>query len=313
MQDRPFISVIVPSYNRADLLPQTLKSLQGQDYDNFEIIIVDDGSTDNTEQVIRSITDKRTRYVRKSNEERAAARNCGGLLARGTYLNFFDSDDIALPNHLSEAAKLISERSEPEWFHLGFAWATPEGRIFKKANNFEGKTLNDIMTNGNPLSCAGVFVRKDIFMQNLFNEDRDLSASEDYELWMRLAARFPLYYTNNITSLLIDHGSRSVRTIHGQRLIKRLELLITYLEKDQLVMERFHKKFNRVICESRSYIALHLADFREFKLKSLEYLLRALYSYPALVLDKRLYAILRNWLLTWRSSKEESKSTNGQD
>src|SRR5687768_455415 len=118
MKAEPFISVVVPSYNRADLIAKTIISLQKQTYSNYEIIIVDDGSTDGTEEVIKEILDKRTFYVRKENAERAVARNFGAKLAKGEYVNFFDSDDIALENHLQEAAGLILRFANPEWFHL---------------------------------------------------------------------------------------------------------------------------------------------------------------------------------------------------
>src|SRR5215203_5908009 len=107
MKAETFFSVIIPCYNRASMIGKTVKSLQQQAYTSYEIIIVDDGSTDNTEQVVSEIADERTRYHKKQNEERAAARNYGARLAEGYYLNFFDSDDLALSNHLSEAANLI--------------------------------------------------------------------------------------------------------------------------------------------------------------------------------------------------------------
>src|SRR5437764_8362427 len=101
-QNKPFISVVVPSYNRADLIGKTLRSLQQQEYDQYEIIVIDDGSTDNTEEVVKAIGDQRISYIKKGNAERAAARNFGARIAKGEYVNFFDSDDLALPNHLSE-------------------------------------------------------------------------------------------------------------------------------------------------------------------------------------------------------------------
>src|SRR5436190_2046181 len=92
MKTDPFISVIIPCYNRAGMIAKTIISLQNQEYQNYELIVVDDGSTDNTEQVVKKLADKRTIYYKKLNEERAAARNYGAKLAKGNYLNFFDSD-----------------------------------------------------------------------------------------------------------------------------------------------------------------------------------------------------------------------------
>lgn len=301
-ENKPFITVVVPSYNRADLIGKTLVSLQQQDYDAYEILVVDDGSTDNTEEVVRQVADSRTTYIRKDNAERAAARNFGARAAKGTYINFFDSDDIALSNHLKEAASFIQKQNHPEWFHLGYAWATPDGNVFKEVNNYKGETLNGIMSNGNPLSCNGVFIRQDVILSHPFKEERALSASEDYELWVRLASRFPLHFSNTITSLVIDHDQRSVRTINGEKLVRRLSLLLQFLEEDTQVMKYFGKDFNKIKADSYSYIALHLAECASYKFQSVVYLLKAFSINPGLLRNKRFYAILKNLLIKWQSS-----------
>jgi glycosyltransferase involved in cell wall biosynthesis len=295
----PFFSIIVPTYNRAQLIRQTLETLLVQSYRHFEIIVVDDGSQDNTAEVIHSMDQPDIRYFKKENGERAAARNFGARQARGVYVNFFDSDDLALENHLSEASKLLESHAEAEWFHLGYAWADPQGQVFRKVDHYTGKTLNHYMASGNPLSCNGVFIRKDIILQFPFNEDRALSASEDYELWCRLAARFPLYYTNTVTSLVIDHENRSVRTINGERLIQRLQLLMRYLSEDQTVVRYFGKAFNKIKMDSNSYIALHLANEARYKGKSILYLGKALRNSSALLKTKRFYATIKNIVLKW--------------
>lgn len=301
-QNNPFISVVVPSYNRADLIAKTLVSLQQQDYENYEIIVVDDGSTDNTEEVVDQVADARTTFIRKENAERAAARNFGARAAKGEYVNFFDSDDIALPNHLREAARVIQQYNHPEWLHLGFAWASPDGKVFKEVDHYRGETLNAIMPYGNPLSCNGVFIRKDIILSTPFNEDRALSASEDYELWVRLAARFPLYYSNSITSWVIDHEMRSVRTINGEKLIQRLNLLVHFLKKDAQVLKYYGGDFNKIKADSFSYIALHLAEVPKYKSRSLSYLLKSFTTDLGLIGKRRFYAIIKNLLFKWRSS-----------
>ncbi len=295
----PFFTVIIPTYNRADLISATLTSLQNQSYEGYEIIIVDDGSTDDTNLVVQPFLNDRTRYVKKENSERAASRNFGAQLAKGDYVNFFDSDDIALPNHLTEASKIVQQHQKPEWFHLGYAWATLEKKIFKEVNAFEGDTLNPIIHFGNPLSCNGVFIRKDIILSNPFNEDRDLSASEDYELWLRLSSRYPLFFSNEITSLVIDHESRSVRKTNLDKLKKRVNLLLYYLQKDQQVIQYYGKKIDEIRADLLSYISLHIAHERKHKAKSLQYLLRSLSINPKFMFKRRFYAILKKLIINW--------------
>lgn len=281
------------------MIVKTITSVLQQTFNDFEIIVVDDGSTDNTEEVVGAIKDSRLQYIKKQNGERAAARNFGAAMASGQFVNFFDSDDIALPNHLQEAHNLLSKHPYAVWFHLGYAFADPNDQVFRTINSFQGDTLNQFVCDGNPLSCNGVFIRKDIITQYKFNEDRSLSASEDYELWCRLAARFPLYYSNTITSWVVDHDLRSVRTINGEILIKRLNLLVQYLKKDEQVMTYFGKDFSKIEMDSNSYIALHLADVPKYKLKSLLYALKALNNHISLLRKKRFYAIVKNLIIKW--------------
>lgn len=281
------------------MIVKTITSVLQQTFNDFEIIVVDDGSTDNTEEVVGAIKDSRLQYIKKQNGERAAARNFGAAMASGQFVNFFDSDDIALPNHLQEAHNLLSKHPDAVWFHLGYAFADPNDQVFRTINSFQGDTLNQFVCDGNPLSCNGVFIRKDIITQYKFNEDRSLSASEDYELWCRLAARFPLYYSNTITSWVVDHDLRSVRTINGEVLIKRLNLLVQYLKKDEQVMTYFGKDFSKIEMDSNSYIALHLADVPKYKLKSLLYALKALNNHISFLRKKRFYAIVKNLIIKW--------------
>lgn len=295
----PLITIVVPTFNRAHLIGPTLKSLQNQHSLNYEIIVIDDGSTDHTEEVVAPFLNHYTRYIKKENAERAAARNYGAKLANGKYINFFDSDDLAFSNHTAEAARLIEFHHDPEWFHLAFEWSTPSGQILKRVNKFHGQELNHQMAFGNMLSCNGVFVRRDILLTNRFNEDRVLSGSEDYELWMRLSARFPLFYSNVITTQLVDHEQRSVRLINGQRLIDRLEQLIHYLEQDIAVLSYFHSSFRHTRMDSWSYVALHLSSHKSTKLKSLYFLYRAFRQSSKLLMTKRFYATIKNIFLIW--------------
>lgn len=294
-----FFSFVVPTYNRADLIAKTLQSLLNQQYTSYEIIVVDDGSTDNTAEVVKSLNNEHIIYVKKNNAERAAARNCGAAMAKGEYINFFDSDDLAYPNHLSEAVRIIQQYQKPEWFHLSYAVADPSGAKLRNAAKYAMPTLNKQLAKGNILSCNGVFIKKDILLANPFNEDRKLSASEDYELWCRLAARFPLVYSNVITSLIVDHEMRSVRKINGEQLIVRLNLLSHHLELDSKVVTYFGKEFALIKMYASSYIAVHLSDQPAFKLTSIRYMVKGISQSSALVKKKVFYAIIKNLIIKW--------------
>jgi glycosyltransferase involved in cell wall biosynthesis len=277
---------------------KTLGTLQKQQYENYEIIVVDDGSTDNTHEAVSQLNDARIIYTRKKNEERGIARNFGAAMAKGEYLNFFDSDDLALSNHLSEAKNVIDKYHFPEWFYVTYTSADSNGKILRKPPKFTAVTLNKQLANGNIIGCNGVFVRKDIFMLHQFNEDRMLAASEDYELWCRLAARYPLYYSNVLTSLLVEHRMRSVNQIQGDQLINRINKLTYYLGRDEKVRSYFTSS-SSVNMNLDFYVSLHLSTHTSLKQKSLHYFFKAIAQSPVSVTKKVFYVIIRNLIFKW--------------
>ena len=105
----PFYSVIIPTYNRAKLISEAIKSVLEQTFKDWELIIVDDGSTDNTKETVQKFYDERIKYHYQENQERSAARNTGIDLATGDYLCFLDSDDYYLENHLQSFKKVIDK------------------------------------------------------------------------------------------------------------------------------------------------------------------------------------------------------------
>ncbi|TAF34085.1 MAG: glycosyltransferase family 2 protein [Cytophagales bacterium] len=120
--DPPFFSVIVPTYNRAERLKKTIESILAQDFSNFELLVVDDGSTDHTPQTIQALQhlDKRIVYLPKKNEERSVARNYGLKHAKGIYTVFFDSDDFMHANHLACFWKAIKANPDTRFFTTKF-------------------------------------------------------------------------------------------------------------------------------------------------------------------------------------------------
>jgi len=115
----PKFSIIVPTYQRVKMLPRALNSLRYQNFDDFEVIIVDDGSTDGTEDYIKACNEKRFKYIKQDRGERVVATNRGMKEATGEWLCFLDSDDIWVPYYLELLSKAISEAPEAEIFNFG--------------------------------------------------------------------------------------------------------------------------------------------------------------------------------------------------
>src|SRR5437868_1801667 len=230
--ETPMFSVIIPTYNRAAFITRTVQSVLDQTYKSFEIIIVDDGSTDDTEAVLQPLIQSFSNiyYFKKKNEERGAARNFGIMRAKGNYVTFLDSDDIFYPNHLQEADELIRKKNSPEIFHLAYELIRNDGSMVRKYNKHAGNLNVQLIRLGNILSCMGVFIRREIAAQNLFIEDREMSGSEDYELWLRLAGQYEFAYSNTITSAIIHHSGRSVMEVWQKKaLITRVEKVLRHV------------------------------------------------------------------------------------
>lgn len=283
---------VIPTYNRAEFILKTLKSIENQAYNNFEVIIVDDGGNDNTETVVSNFNNSKFSYHKKPNGERGAARNYGLKKANGTYINFVDSDDLLYPNHLEEAQKMINKYEMPEVFHLSYDIKDNDGGGTKEVNNFENP-INDHLIYGNPLSCNGVFIRKDVAEIHHFNENRILAASEDYELWLRLASRFPIWCNEVITSTVINHEARSVLTINKEKFLARLNMLMELVKNNDDFKKKYGHRWNTFYSATIMYASLHLA-MAGHKSESLGYLRKAIFNYPAMLFDRKLLGVLKN-------------------
>ena len=291
----PIFSIVVPTYNRAHLIGKTIESVLQQDFTDFELLIVDDGSQDNTEEVVRKFGDQRIQYFKKMNAERGAARNFGAAAAKGQYINFFDSDDIMYSNHLSIANKFLSQVREPEFFHLGYDYKFEDGTLIKQVNDFNDK-IKEVILFDNRLSCNGVFLRKDITENFPFVEDRTLASSEDWELWVRLISRFKLHFSNEVTSSVINHDQRSLRTIAAEKVVTRDLLLIEKLKQDPVVMRNYGRQFNRFVAERYTFFMLSFAEQKQ-RLDVWRWGMRAFLTHPFIIGSKRFMASIKNSIL----------------
>jgi len=288
-------SVVIPTYNRADKIKRTIDSVLQQSYRIFEIIVIDDGSTDNTEEVVLAINDKRIQYHKIVNSERAVARNTGMQLAKGQYITLLDSDDIYYSNYLFEAAISLFKYNNPPFFHLGYEVKDELNGTSKKINRLKNDDFF-ILIKGNPLSCMGIFIAKKITDTFKFNENRMLSGSEDWEFWLRLTANFGIKTNNKVCAALLQHDDRSVLSYDHFKLYKRKELAISNAFKDDKVKEVYGKYMNQIDSYADTYIALHLAMSKNKKY-AFKYLLSGMRKYPLSFFSRRTLSIFRELII----------------
>jgi glycosyltransferase involved in cell wall biosynthesis len=289
----PFFSIIIPTYNRSNLVLPTIQSFLNQTYDNFELIIVDDGSVDDTLSVIRNIDDHRIRYFYITNSERGAARNFGASKALGEYFNFFDSDDLAYVNHLFNAKAFIQENNNPEIFHVGYRTVDLNNQIVSEETNFN-YDINSRLIVTNFLGCNSVFVRKDIFKNNQFNDNRILASSEDWELWLRMASRYRILSSDSITFQINNHEGRSLFTIAPSKIYDRDICLINSLLEDVCFREYFHTKVPMFIADRYTFFALVFSLTKSNRFKTIGFLIKAFSVYKLVIFRRRFWASLKH-------------------
>ena len=268
-----------------------MSSVLNQEFKNFEVIIIDDGSTDSTQQILSTVTDPRVKIIRIPNSERGAARNVGVKASIGEYVTFLDSDDKFYTDYLNEANAGLIKYNHPVFYHQAYEVRSFAGKKVQYTNNFNDSTI-DFLSKGNPLSCIGIFIRRVEALKFPFNEDRELSGSEDWELWLRLGANFGLKTGKKICACLVLHDDRSVSHVEESTLVKRKQLTLFYAFQDPQVKIVFGKQKNKIVAYSDTYNSLHLVISGEIR-RGIHYLAKAVLSYPVIFFERRTLAIFK--------------------
>lgn len=199
------VSIILPTFNRAAFLPDTLDSVFAQTYPHWELIIIDDGSTDNTVELLKSYDDPRVKYIYQENQGVSGARNTGIAQCAGDMIALLDSDDIWLPKKLEKQLAYMEKhgfeicQTDEIWIRNGkrvnqpAKYAKPEGWFFEASL---------VMCLISP-SCT-MFTRK--AWDSIGPFDVDMPSCEDYDMWLRACLVYPVGLVPE--KLTIKHGGR---------------------------------------------------------------------------------------------------------
>jgi len=190
--NKPYFSVVIPLYNKKRYIERTIHSVLNQTYNNFEILVIDDGSKDDSPEIVRNINDSRVRLITQSNGGPSKARNTGIKNAHGKFIAFLDADDEWLPTKLEKHYKLHTMNKELLWSCSAFeaiGGKRYETIVYKKEGVLEN-SLENIM-NGLVVQTSSVIIKKEVFKNErlLFNEA--YKRSEDREVWYKLACLYP--------------------------------------------------------------------------------------------------------------------------
>ena len=197
----PDISVILPVYNGALYLKESVDSILNQTFQNFEVIILNDGSTDSSEDIIKSYADSRIIYIKQENCGLALTLNRGIEKARGKYIARQDQDDISLPDRFDHQIAFLEKN--PDVAVVG-CWAkilsdNDKGEFYDRHPDDYSSILIDLLFD-NPIVHSSAMIRKSVLYDvGLYTTDKNRQPPEDYELWSRIARKYQL---NNIPEVL---------------------------------------------------------------------------------------------------------------
>jgi len=207
------VSIIIPVYNSEQYITECIDSVLNQSYQNFEIIVVDDGSTDDTSSIITQYNNDKITLYHQQNSGSGAARNHGVKKASGAWIAFIDADDIWLPDKLH---KQLTNCSDKAWSHTDLYF---HGDIYPRhtkttelTSKYSGHILEHLLVE-NSIGTSSVIINKKVF-EELGGFNTDLRALQDWDLWLRVAKKYEICYVNEPLVYYRVHSksvSRNVR------------------------------------------------------------------------------------------------------
>ncbi|MBI3999274.1 MAG: glycosyltransferase [Candidatus Omnitrophica bacterium] len=205
----PLVSVIIPTYNREHLLVDAVESVLSQTFKDYELIVVDDGSTDGTEEIIKRKYDGKIRYFKQENQGISGARNRGIREAKGEYIAFLDSDDLWLPEKLEKQVAFLDSHPEVGLICTKL-WRYAIGKESEKrlCPEYFSAEFKDLLVSNNYVPTTTVMVRKECLDQiGLF--DTNLSVAEDFDLWLRFMKRFKVHCLEDVLAVHREHPQKT--------------------------------------------------------------------------------------------------------
>jgi glycosyltransferase involved in cell wall biosynthesis len=206
---QPFFSIIIPLYNKENAIENTLKSVFNQSFTDYEVIVINDGSTDRSEEKVTAFSDERLRLISTDNKGVSPARNLGIELANGKIIAFLDADDYWFPSHLENLYQLHNRFPEAGLLVTNYQFFYSDKKIIQPV--FEGiptekwsGIVPDFFKSSMKFRLAwtsAVAVRKNVFDSlGNFDENITLGAGEDTDLWIRIALKYPVAFDNEVSA-----------------------------------------------------------------------------------------------------------------
>lgn len=280
--ENPLVTVIIPTYNRARMVTASIKSVLKQTYVHLEIIVVDDGSIDDTKRVVASIEDRRIKYLcHAKNKGAPAARNTGISNANGLFTAFLDSDDIWDESKIERQVALLGKAdSDVGMVYTGIREVDTEGRIVKTYTPRKSGQIYDLLLKRNIIGSTSTPLVRTSVLQNVGGFDERFPAKQDLDLWLRIAKEYKVLY---ISDPLISY------LVHSDRITENYDKRI---QASLMIMEKFWADINKShSVRAEQYYRFAKLCYKKDKKMSLKY-----FAKPTTLICKpeAIYHLFRN-------------------
>jgi len=299
MSDRPTFAVVIPTYNRATRLKNTLETVFRQEEPATEIIVVDDCSTDETALIMAELVKRHSnlQYFRHDeNLERSASRNTGLSKATADYVTFLDSDDLMYPRNLREAGDFVLETGA-FFFHNLYEMVDETGKRLRRGPAPRLNNQSRAFAIGNFLACIGTFIHRDIYSEYRF--DTLLTASEDWDFWLRIGADHRIDRIATINSAMVQHPGRTMLDQDVAVATRRVHYILDKIDSDPHLSSVYGPYRSLMRASRMVFLAGFANDSRDSR-AAVGFLRQALVERPTMSLSPRFVRCLQiaagNWL-----------------
>ena len=191
----PIVSIVMPAYNAGAYIEEAIHSVLTQTFTDWELIIVDDGSKDNTAEVVAEhLADKRIQYIKQENRGASSSRNVGIRQSKGRYIAFFDADDVWLPDKLTKQMAIFKKYPATGVCSTGFYGISPEGEVLytRPREEYYGNVTSHFFLKECPADMSSAVLPREV-IEKVGLLDETLPYAMDFDLWLRISLRYPFY------------------------------------------------------------------------------------------------------------------------
>ena len=257
MNSKPFFSIIVPCFNVSQTVTPTLTSIKSQTFNHFEVILIDDGSTDNTRSILMDFEFPFSiKFIHQRNLGLGAARNAGIKVSCGKFIALLDADDTWTKDKLDVSYRYIKDLSCDLLCHNEFV-RNQNGKILSKNQYGPYNNFHDLLIKGNCLSPSAVILKRSVFEEiGFFTENRIFHGAEDFDFWLRMARKgYHFKYINEYLGSYVIHEDNMSKKFEYLESVERVNIKHSknlYLDMFQysrmLKKKFFHLYKNKLKC-----------------------------------------------------------------